>query len=82
MIWPFRKLTPEQREEREWRRYRNHFGSTLAARGYRGDPVTVEEAFEWADSYVAHCRAQQAKWREEDRSQAGTPGPSSVPGGI
>ncbi len=69
MIWPFRKLTPEQIEDREWRRYRNRIGSTLAAQGYRGDPVSHAEAFAWADEYVAAKRAELAKWRAEDAAK-------------
>lgn len=65
-FWPFRKLTPEQREDREWRRYRNRIASTLAAQGYRGDPVSVGEAFAWADRYVSERRAELTKWRASD----------------
>lgn len=64
-MWPFRKPTAAEHEEREWRRYRNRIASTLAAQGYRGDPVSTAEAFAWADRYVVARKAEQAKWRAE-----------------
>lgn len=62
-MWPFRKLTPEQIEEREWRRYRNRLYSKLVSNGYRGDPVDADDAWDWACRYVAEARKQQADWR-------------------
>jgi hypothetical protein len=68
-MWPFKKLTPEQKEEREWRQYRNNIAHTLYRQGYRGDPVTLNEAYQWADAIVAERRATLAKIKAEISSE-------------
>lgn len=65
MIWPFRKLTPEQVEDREWKRYRIRLAETLHRQGYRGDPVTYGEAWDWACRYTNAKRQEQVAWRSE-----------------
>lgn len=72
-MWPFRKLTPEQIEDREWSRYRKRIAIKLFQQGYRGDPVSWSEAWDWACRYVAEQRRQQTAWRAQDASLSKEP---------
>lgn len=67
LMWPFRKrvLTPEQIEDRDWRKYRDDIACTLAAQGSRGEHFSVQQCFAWADAVVAERRAERAKWLAE-----------------
>lgn len=66
-MWPFTDPDAEKtaaREEKEWRDYRNHIADTLVRQGYRGEPVTVHEAYDWANQYVAETRRRLASYKE------------------